>query len=143
MNQPVQELLKRINYIEADMEIQRQILRSIPSSDIEDMEKTIEIIARKKTMVEELRDEIKNADPLAFEQIMAFERATKKFKQLASEKKFIEVKTPTENEPCNLKLKKDNQTIECLVKAKDESGGYTIINYDGEVHEFLNDDVNC
>lgn len=141
MNQQVQELLKRINYIEADMEIQRQILCSIPSSDREEMEKTIEIIAQKKTMVKELRQEIKATDPLVFEQIMAFGKATSKFKQLAAEKNFIEVKTPNENEPCNLNIKKDNRTIECLVKAKDESGGYTIINYDGEILEFLNDEV--
>lgn len=141
MNQQVQELLKRINYIEADMEIQRQILCSIPSSDKEEIEKTIGVIAQKKSMVEELRQEIEEIDPSAFERILAFERATERFKQIAAEKKFIEVKTPAENEPCDLKLKKDNQTIECLVKAKDESGGYTIINYNGELHEFLNEEV--
>jgi len=141
MNQQVQELLKRINYIEADMEIQRQILCSIPSSDKKEMEKTIQLIAQKKTMVEGLRKEIKDTDPLVFQQIMAFEKATNKFKQLAAEKNFIEIKTPNENEPCNLNIKKGNQTIECLVKAKDESGGYTVINYNGEILEFLNDEV--
>jgi hypothetical protein len=92
-------------------------------------------------MVQGLRQEIKNTDPLVFERIMAFEKATGRFKQLAAEKNFIEVKTPNENEPCNLNLKKNNQTIECLVKAKDESGGYTIISYNGEILEFLNDEV--
>lgn len=92
-------------------------------------------------MVEELRREIKDTDPLAFEKILAFERATNRFKQLAAEKKFIEVKTPGENEPCNLKLKKENITIECLVKAKDESGGFTIISFNGEIHEFSKEEV--
>ncbi|MDY0374199.1 MAG: hypothetical protein RBQ72_00530 [Desulfobacterium sp.] len=123
------------------MEIQRQILCSIPSSDKKEMEKTIQLIAQKKTMVEGLRKEIKDTDPLVFQQIMAFEKATNKFKQLAAEKNFIEIKTPNENEPCNLNIKKGNQTIECLVKAKDESGGYTVINYNGEILEFLNDEV--
>lgn len=48
MSQHVQELLKRINYIEADMEIQRQILCSIPTADTKEMEKTIKTIAKKK-----------------------------------------------------------------------------------------------
>ena len=36
-----EDLLKKINYIEADLEIQKQILFSIPSANKEEIEKTI------------------------------------------------------------------------------------------------------
>lgn len=141
MSQQVQNILKKINYIEADMEIYRQILGSIPSANREEMEETIKIIAQKKAMVEKLRQEINTVDPAAFDQILAFEKVTEHFKQLAGEKKFLEITTPNEKEECIIKLKKDDETIGCLVKAKDESGGYTIITFNGEILEFSNEEV--
>ncbi len=58
-NTNIQDLLKKINYIEADIEIQKQILFSIPSDQEPEMEKTITGIAAKKEEIEILRQQIK------------------------------------------------------------------------------------
>lgn len=141
MSQKVHDFLRKINYIEADIEIQRQILLSIPSANREEMEKTIKIIAEKNAMIKALRQEIKTIDPAAFNRILALEKASEKFKALAAEKKFIEVSTPNEKGPCTLTLKKNNETIDCLVRAKDGAGTYTIIDFNGEILEFSDGEV--
>ncbi len=143
MSQKVHDFLKKINYIEADIEIQRQILLSIPSANRKEMEKTITIIAEKKSMIEALRQEIKAIDPAAFNRILALEKASERFKTLAAEKKFVEVSTPNEDGACTLTLKKGNRTIDCLVRAKDEAGGYTIIDFNGEILEFSDGEVTA
>ncbi|ACN14793.1 hypothetical protein HRM2_16860 [Desulforapulum autotrophicum HRM2] len=141
MSQKVHDFLRKINYIEADIDIQRQILLSIPSAHREEMEKTIKVIAEKNEMIKALRQEIKAIDPAAFNRILALEKASESFKVLAAEKKFIEVSTPNENGACTLTLKKDNTTIDCLVRAKDEAGGYTVIDFNGEILEFSDGEI--
>ncbi len=143
MNQKVHDFLRKINYIEADIDIQRQILLSIPSADHGEMEKTIKVIAEKSAMIKALRQEIKAIDPEAFDRILTLEKASEKFKTLAAEKKFIEVTTPNENGTCTLTLKKSGQAIDCLVKAKDEAGNYTIINFNGDILEFSDREVTA
>ncbi|EKD40137.1 MAG: hypothetical protein ACD_75C00161G0001, partial [uncultured bacterium] len=69
-----QDLLKRINYIEADIDIQKQILYSIPSEQTAEMEKTIALIAAKKQEIETLRQQIQESDPEEHARIVALEK---------------------------------------------------------------------
>ena len=140
MGQKVQDILKKINYIEADMEIQKQILFSIPSADTDEMEKTLKIIADKKAMIADLREQIKAIDPEEFNRILVFEKASEQFRQLTTEKKFVETTTLNEEEQCSIQPKK-GQTIDCIVKATDEAGNFTVITLDGEIVELSKEDV--
>ena len=140
MGQKVQDILKKINYIEADMEIQKQILHSIPSANTDEMENTLKIIAGKKAMITDLREQIKAIDPEEFNRIQVFEKASRQFRQLTTEKKFIEITTLNEEEQCSIQPKEGN-AIDCVVKAKDEAGNFTVITLDGEIVELLKEDV--
>ena len=140
MGQKVQDILKKINYIEADMEIQKQILFSIPSADTDEMEKTLKIIADKKAMIADLREQIKAIDPEEFNRILVFEKASEQFRQLTTEKKFVEITTLNEEEQCSIQPKEGN-AIDCVVKAKDEAGNFTVITLDGEIVELSKEDV--
>lgn len=140
MGQKVQDILKKINYIEADMEIQKQIIFSIPSADTDEMEKTLKIIADKKAMIADLREQIKAIDPEEFNRILVFEKASEQFRQLTTEKKFIEITTLSEEKQCSIQPKK-GKTIDCIVKATDEAGNFTVITLDGEIIELSKEDV--
>ena len=130
-----QELLKKINYIEADIEIQKQILFSIPTANREDMEKTIQLIAKKKADIESLREEIKLQDPEEYQRIVQLEAVSLEFRKRAEEKKFISVSGGTPGQQCTLALA-DGSSRLCLVKACDEQGNWTIISAEGELLEF-------
>ena len=136
----VQDLLKMINYIEADIEIQKQILFSIPSEQKEEMEKTIGIIAAKKAEIEALRQQIKETDPAEFERIVIFEKAIDAFKELAATRQFTSITGKNINESCQLVLK-DDDAIECLIKACDADGNWTIITLEGEIQHFAQSTV--
>ena len=140
MGQKVQDILKKINYIEADMDIQKQILFSIPSADTDEMEKTLKIIADKKAMIADLREQIKAIDPEEFNRILVFEKASDQFRQLTTEKKFVEITTLTEEEQCSIQPK-EGKPIDCIVKATDEAGNFTVITLDGEIVELSKEDV--
>jgi len=129
------DLLKKINYLEADIEIQKQVLFSIPSDQKEEMEKTIRIIATQKEEIEVLRQEIKEIDPDEYQRIVVYEKAINEFKQIATEKKFQSIIGRNVNEDCVLQLK-DTDDIECLIKACDENGDWTIITMDGKIKHF-------
>lgn len=135
-----QDLLKKINYIEADIEIQKQILFSIPTGQHDEMEKTIAIIAAKKAEIEILRQQIKAIDPQEFERILVFEKAVSAFKLLATERKFTSIVGKNINESCTLTLNED-AAIECLIKACDAEGNWTIITLEGEIRHFPQDAV--
>lgn len=134
------DLLRKINYIEADVEIQRQVLFSIPSDQKEEMEKTIQIIATKKEEIQKLRMEIKAVDPDEYQRIMVFENAITEFKKMASEKKFESIVSKNVNEECVLKLK-EGANVECLLKACDANGDWTIITMEGEIQSFQGEAV--
>jgi hypothetical protein len=140
MDHKVQDLLRKINYIEADIEIQKQILFSIPSDDKQEMERVITIIAAKKEEINTLRREIEHASPDHHEKIMAYENAVAEFRKIAAEKKFRSINGMKINEPCCLNLK-NNSSLPCLVKACDENGGWTIITMDGEIQSFSEHEV--
>ncbi len=131
----VQDLLKKINYIEADIEIQKQILFSIPSDQKAEMEKSVGIIAAKKKEIETLRQEIRDIDPAEYERILIFESAISEFKQLASTRRFTSIIGRNINESCQLALN-HSEAAECLIKACDADGNWTIITLDGEIRHF-------
>ncbi|MCP3887914.1 MAG: hypothetical protein GY702_03440 [Desulfobulbaceae bacterium] len=136
----IQDLLKKINYIEVDIEIQKQILFSIPSDQKDEMEKTVTAIAEKTKEIKELRTKIKEIDPEEFDRIMVFEEAINNFKKLASEKKFESITSRNVGEECSLALSKDKQE-ECLIKACDSDGNWTIITLSGEIKQFQKTEV--
>lgn len=135
-----QDLLRKINYIEADIEIQKQILFSIPSDQKEDMEKTIKMIASKKEEIADLREQIQKIDPDEYNRIVIFEKAIAEFKKIAAEKSFQHITSRNVNEECVLLLN-DNSSIQCLIKACDEDGDWTVITPEGKVDHYNKTDV--
>ena len=131
----VQDLLKRINYIEADIDIQKQILYAIPSDQRPEMEKTIAVIAARKQEIEALRQQIREIDPEEHDRIVAFEAAVAQFKQLAAQRKFTSITGRNVGEHCALALY-DGSEVECLVKACDEQGDWTVITLDGKLQQY-------
>jgi len=141
MDHNTQNLLKKINYIESDIEIHKQILFSIPSDQREEIEKTLRIIAGQKEEISHLRDEIQRIDPEWFKQILVFEKAVNDFKKIAGEKKFQSIVSRNTDEHCCLRLT-DKTEIYCLIKACDEIGDWTIITFEGEIRYFKKDIVS-
>ena len=135
MTATVQDILKKINYIEADIEIHKQILFAIPSAESEAMESTIRQIADKKAEIEVLRGEIQALDPAEYQRILDLEGVIGEFKALAAAKGFTSIIGRNVNESCTLQLK-DQPPIECLVKACDSSGSWTIITLDSKLRHF-------
>jgi len=136
MTQPkTEDLLKKINYIEADVEIQKQILFSIPSANKEQIEQTISLIAAKKEEVGELRRQLQQYDPEEFERILTLEKAVAEFKKIAAVTPFQAIINRNVHEECALSLMSGEQ-MDCLLKACDNAGNWTIITLDGEVRQF-------
>ena len=140
MNKQVQDLLKKITYIEADIEIQKQILFSIPQADRKEMERVVGIIATHKAEINTLHAKLEKISPKDHEHIMLLERAVTEFKKIASTRKFRSVQVMQVQEDLGLQL---NQTtrLPCLVKACDEEGGWTIITPEGEIRQFASSEV--
>ena len=128
-------LLKKINYIEADVEIQKQILFSIPSAQKSDIEKTISLIAARKREIEILRQELKELDPTEYDRILKFEDAVAEFKKIAVNTPFQSIINRNVFEKCALALQDGNE-VECLIKACDTDGNWTLITMSGEVRQF-------
>jgi hypothetical protein len=128
-------LLKKINYIEADVEIQKQILFSIPSDQQKEMEKTISLIAARKKEIELLRQELKEMDPVEYDRIVTFENTLTEFRKIAAENPFQSVVNRNVHEQCYLLLQGGDQ-VDCLIKACDREGNWTIITIDGEIQQY-------
>jgi len=135
MSQNIQNLLKKINYIEADIEIHKQILFSLSSDSRQEIENTLKIIAGKKEEITLLRQQIETIDPEEFKWIITFEKAANDFKKIATEKKFQSIVSRNVDEKCCLSLT-DQTEIECLIKACDENGDWTIITLQGDIQHF-------
>jgi HPt (histidine-containing phosphotransfer) domain-containing protein len=65
MHPHVDNLLKKISFIETDMELHKQILVTIPSDQKDDLEQVMQNIADKKQEIQDLRREIKRLDHTA------------------------------------------------------------------------------
>ncbi len=135
MSQKTQHLLKKINYIEADIEIHKQILFSLSSDSRQEIENTLKVIAGKKEEIALLRQQIKEIDPEEFNWITIFEKAVNDFKKIAAKKKFKSIISRNVDEECCLSLANDTK-IECLIKACDENGDWTIITLKGDIEHF-------
>ena len=135
MSNTVKTLLQKINFIETDLDLHRQILVSIPSNDKAEMERVVGIIAEKTKEIEALRAKIKEVDEDEYNKIIAIEQAAENFKQLAKNKKFVLVNTLNETGECYITLNDDSR-IECLVAAKEENGNWTILTLDGKTREY-------
>jgi len=135
MSDQVKPLLQKINFIEADMDLHKQILVSIPSDNKAEMEKVIKKIADQKKQIDALRNRIKLIDEDEYNRIIAIEQAAQKFKKLASTKKFVLVNTLNETGECYITLT-DGTRLDCLVAAKEENGNWTIMTLDGETKEY-------
>lgn len=136
----VQHLLKKINYIEAEVEIQKQILFSLPSDKTEEMEHVVAKIAQAKEKIAGLRAEIQAASPEEYQKILKIEQAAKEFKELATDKKFTSLENMTTDQSCSIKLV-EGREIHCLVKACDDEGNWTIITTDGDIQTFSKEDL--
>jgi len=140
MSNTAQDILRKINYIEVDMDIQKQILVSIPSTEKQEMEKVLKVIAGQKEEINALRQEIKAAAPEEYERILIFEKSAQEFKALAAEKQFKEISAFDGTTPCIISLK-DGTKMDCLVKAQDDSGDWTAMTLDGSIQTFPADTV--
>ncbi|MEN8211671.1 MAG: hypothetical protein ABFR31_08125 [Thermodesulfobacteriota bacterium] len=135
MSAKVKALLQKINFVETDMEMQKQILFSIPTDNKRDIAKIIEKIAGLKKQIADLRQQIKNIDENEYDKIIAIENGTKRFQELSRDKKFVHANTLNESGECFITLN-DGTRIDCLVAAKEENGNYTILTLEGEAKEF-------
>lgn len=135
MGNKVKALLQQINFIDADMELHKQILVSIPSDDKEQIQTVIEKIAEQKKQIEQLRQQIKETDEAEYNKMIAIERAADEFKRIANTKKFVHVDTLNETGECFITLT-DGTRIDCLVAAKEENGNWTIMTIEGETKEY-------
>lgn len=139
-HQKIQQILKKISYLEVEVEIQKQILFSIPSANKGEIESTIRIIAARKSDIENLRQQINDLNPEEFARIVAFEEASAKFMAIGAENKFTDLFHKQVDQECNLRLV-DGTIVDCLVKARDEKGGWTLMTVDGEVLQFTSEQV--
>ncbi len=131
----VKELLQRINFIEIDMDIQKQILVSIPSANPKDMEAVIREIAGRKNQIHALRLEIKKTDEAEYNRIITIEGAAETFRQIAKDKTFVCVNTLNDSGACFITLTDDTR-LDCLVTAKEENGNWTVLTLDGKTREY-------
>ena len=131
----IQNILKRINYLEAEIEIQKQIVFSVSSNDRKTIESLLAIIAGKKKEIDELRGQIRETDPEEYEKIIVFEKAVDDFKKIATERQFQTIIGRNVDEECSLELI-DGQRIECLIKACDIGSNWTVITLNGEIRDY-------
>lgn len=131
----IKELLQRINFIEADMDIQKQILAAIPLKNQKDMEAVIRKIAALKQQIHGLRLDIKNTDEAEYNRIIAIEEAAETFRRISRDKRFVFVNTLNETGACFITMI-DGTRLDCLVAAKEENGNWTVLTLDGETREY-------
>ena len=141
MSDKVKTLLQKINFIEIDMELHKQILLSIPSENTEntdnnkEVEKIIKKIAEQKKQIFNLKLEIKKTDQVEYNKIIAIESAVETFKQISKDKNFVYVNTLNESGECHITLNNGTR-IECLVAAREENNNWTILTIDGKTKEY-------
>lgn len=88
MSVEIKGLLQKINFIETDMELHKQILASIPSDNKSEIKTIISKIADQKQQINELRGQIKKLDEDEYNKIIKIEKAAQVFRQIAKDKKI-------------------------------------------------------
>ena len=135
MSAKVKELLQKINFVETDMELHKQILFSIPSDNKAEMEKVVNKISELKKQINDLRDQIKEVDGDEYNKIIAIEQAADKFREISKDKKFVQVNTLNEDRQCFITFN-DGTRLDCLVAAKEENGNWTVLTIEGKTKEY-------
>jgi len=135
MSEKIKGLLQKINFIETDMEVHKQILVSIPSENKSEIKTIISKIAGQKHQINELRQQIKKIDEDEYNKIIAIEKAAQVFRQIAKNKKFVQVNTLNESGVCFITFN-DGTRLDCLVTAKEENGNWTVLTFEGETKEY-------
>ena len=135
MSEKIKGLLQKINFIETDMEVHKQILVSIPSENKSEIKTIISKIAGQKHQINELRQQIKKIDEDEYNKIIAIEKAAQIFRQIAKNKKFVQVNTLNESGVCFITFN-DGTRLDCLVTAKEENGNWTVLTLEGETKEY-------
>jgi len=115
--------------------LHKQILVSIPSEDKSEIKNIISKIADQKNQIHALRQEIKKIDEDEYNKIIAIEKAAQVFRQIARDKKFVQVNTLNESGVCFITFN-DGTRLDCLVTAKEENGNWTVLTLDGETKEY-------
>ena len=135
MSSEVKGLLQKINFIETDMDLHKQILVSIPSDNKIEMQTIIAKMADQKQQINALRQQIKKIDEDEYNKIIAIEKAAAIFRQIAKDKKFVQVNTLNESHVCFITFN-DGTRLDCLVTAKEENGDWTVLTLEGETKEY-------
>jgi len=135
MSAEIKGLLQKINFIETDMDLHKQILLSIPSDNKTEIETTIKKIADQKKQINILRQQIKKIDENEYNKIITIEKAAEKFRKISKNKKFVQVNTLNESGVCFITLN-DGTRLDCLVAAKEENGNWTVLTLEGETKEY-------
>lgn len=132
MQTSVQDILKKITYIEAEIEIQKQILFSIPGDQPEEIEKVLVTIKKAKEDIQQLRSRIAEISPQEHRKLLDIEKAVTLFREIAAKKKFAAVESMSSHPDCSVILK-NGEKLPCLVRACDNDGNWTIITEDCEI----------
>ncbi len=135
MSAKIKGLLQKINFIETDMDLHKQILVSIPSDNKTEIETIIKKIADQKKQISELRQQIKKIDENEYNKIITIEKSAERFRQISKDKKFVQVNTLNESGVCFITFN-DGTRIDCLVAAKEENGNWTVLTLEGETKEY-------
>lgn len=99
------------------------------------MEAVVIKIADMKQQILDLRREIQEADPEEYNRIILMEQAAERFKALAREKKFVQIRSADDKGLSSIALN-DGSKVTCLVAAQDETGNWTLLDLDGEIKEY-------
>lgn len=137
MSIKVKGLLQKINFIETDMDLHKQILVSIPSENKAEIETVIKKIADQKKQINALRLEIKKTDEDEYNKIITIEKAAETFRKISRDKKFVQVNTLNESGVCYITFN-DGTRLDCLVAAEEENGNWTVLTLAGETKEYPN-----
>lgn len=140
MSITVEQILQKISFLEKDMELHKTILASIPEGKEEEMEEVIGTIVELKKKIEVEKESIQDVDPEMYEQIQKMELASAKFREIAAKKEFQTVLTLDHSRECYIDIK-GGERVECLVKAQDKDGDWTVLTIDGEIMELPDDRV--
>jgi hypothetical protein len=140
MQNTIQKILRKIQYIEADIEIQKQILHSTPGQDETEIRNVIQKIADSKEEIKRLRLDIEQLSPQEHQRIQALENAVATFSTFIAENSFTIVDSMSTNPNCNLTCQ-TGEICPCLVKASDKSGNWVIITPEGEIRRFTNQEL--
>ena len=135
MSAEIKGLLQKINFIETDMNLHKQILISIPSDNKTEIETIIKKIADQKKQISALRQQIKKIDENEYNKIITIEKSAERFRQISKDKKFVQVNTLNESGVCFITFN-DGTRIDCLVAAKEENGNWTVLTLEGETKEY-------